>query len=636
MPAIRPEPTDTSFETPAMADTGALDYYKNVAYDALYHSPVSGSYRMSSLYQEKNDTDLGKLTPDEANQQYGMDGELKFDEPITESAASLMQQRKAAEMRREYLLQAGSENHWGRSLSGFGVSMVSQLVDPVNLASMFLPVVGENRLLQGVKEAPGLFSKGLISPKTLAKLTTTNPLGYRLAKGALEGLVGMSLVRPFDIIPTLQEQGHYEWTDEFKNLAISAGLGAGLHATLGAISDHFNSLKKGLQSIDPGTHEAAVASAVSDLAKDEHVTSPAKIIDVDHNLVDHDIQGRFDEEDVQGQRSQEQMPSDLPKGSKSGDTITPEMNSGEKIELRNGYRLEISDDEGLKGPDVTNNLPDLNDAKLLTYRDSKGNYAGRLIIEKLKDGLWVVSDHELNDSAMGKGLGRQAVTKLADILGSIGSYGGASEDAIKMWKAIGAKKEGSGYLLEGKSKYQTAIKGSSGKIFTSDTIPAIEGKSNSQIPHSEMAHYLPEDERKGSSFGFVDKDGNFKSFLDVARDKMNPEAIKQETQSRIESTQSQESKPQPEKTAETPIPSDKELGTQPVEAPEQVKMKSDDEKERAELQALLQAEMADLEKSIGDLNADEFKIVKGSEDKDLGAKTKAVESGINCILKKAI
>ena len=101
-----------------MADPGALSYYGDVASDALFHSPVHGSYRMSQAFLEQHYGDFGresdKLSPAEATQLYGMGGELKFDEPVYESYAKLVQDRNLAEIGREYELSAGREGHVGR------------------------------------------------------------------------------------------------------------------------------------------------------------------------------------------------------------------------------------------------------------------------------------------------------------------------------------------------------------------------------------------------------------------------------------------------------------------------------------------------------------------------------------------
>lgn len=285
MSAIRPSPRDTSFVTPDVATTDFADYASTLIYDSLYHSPVSGVYRMSKSYFEKHDESFPMLSPDEANKNYGMDGELKFSEPVRESFALLLRDRKIAELRREYELNAGSRDHWGRKISGFGVSMASTILDPVNLAAMFVPVVGEIRYAQGLERAAGFLNRGLISPKTVMNLVGRNRTGFRLAKGTLEGAVGAALVEPFNLIPAIDEQSHYSWKNSALNIVFSAGLGAGIRGVGGYISDNFINVSRGMQQLDPQTHEAAVMSAVSDIVQDKPVTSPAEVVSADHNVI---------------------------------------------------------------------------------------------------------------------------------------------------------------------------------------------------------------------------------------------------------------------------------------------------------------------------------------------------------------
>jgi hypothetical protein len=294
MSAIRPAPRNTSFEQPAMADTGAGSYYGNVALDALYHSPVPGSYRMSELFLEKHFGDSGKqsdkISPQQASEQYGLDGELKFDEPVFESYARLLHDRKLAELRREYELTSGGEGHWGRKLTGFGVGMVSSVIDPVNLASMFIPIVGQSRFLSGAKGGVSLLEKGLVSPRGVVKMVGGNRLGVRLATGAIEGSVGSVLVEPLNIIPSLQEQANYDYKDSLLNVVFGGTMGATIHAGGGWLGDKWKAMHESLRVMEPQTHEAAVMGAVSDIIQDSPVESPADVISVDPHFIERELQ----------------------------------------------------------------------------------------------------------------------------------------------------------------------------------------------------------------------------------------------------------------------------------------------------------------------------------------------------------
>lgn len=565
MPSIRPEPVDTFFETPAMADTGALDYYKNLTYDTLYHSPVSSLSRMSGLFAEKNDDTTEMLSAEEATKQYGVDDELKFDEPIRQGAAVEMQQRKLAELRREYELQSGSGDNWGRKISGFGVSMVSQLIDPVNLAAMFLPVVGENRALTGIQRASSLLERGLISPKTLAKMVGTSPLGYRLGKGAIEGLVGTAITRPLDIIPTLYEGGHYDWTDEAKNLGTGAILGAGLHAVVGAIFDKFKAFREGMKQLNPETHEANVMGAVSDLMQDKPVMSPEKITSVDHTLVSHDIEGRYDEEEVPYTRFVEQMPTDI----RTKSPLQDETYKFSNISLNDGYKLVIT-------------RPNENDGAVsFEYQNKEGKKVGHLDLHYINEGGvpagWWVDTHDV-EGARGKGLGRQAISKLANQLGEIRSSTGMSPEAEKMWKAIGSRKD------------------------------KVEDHGYGDVQYTKLA-----DDTTTSS----------------------QDSINSEIHSRVQQIAQAESKPTSQKVLDQMQSSsqalDKSDSSPPAEPVEHYSTE-----EMKEFQSDLQAESAEWEKMAGELKPEEQNFVNKALNPDANAIKSAVGEGVNCILNKAL
>lgn len=253
-------------------DPGAFNYYATSAWDAIYHSPFSGVYRATQLGIEssgalngltwnpengttfdQNDADrqYNVLTPKEATQKYGLDGQLKFDEPINESAARLMYQRKLDENDRAYILQTGATSGF-RHAAGMGVGMAATLVDPLNVAMMFTPVVGEVRMASMV-----------------AKYGVTRA---RLAAGAIEGFVGSAMAEPFVLLPAMQEQANYGLADSALNLGFGAVLGAGLHAGLGAVGDRIRALK-------PKEANAIFESAMNDVLQDRPVSAPAKVFE---------------------------------------------------------------------------------------------------------------------------------------------------------------------------------------------------------------------------------------------------------------------------------------------------------------------------------------------------------------------
>jgi hypothetical protein len=133
--------------------------------------------------------------------------------------------RKAAESARQDALARAPGGFWaGTAVIGAGIG--TSLLDPINVASAFVPVVGEARFASMVG-ALGL-------------------TGARLARGAGEGFVGAAMVEPIVLGAAAAEQADYGMADSVTNLAFGTVVGGGLHVGAGAIGDW---LKKGGKSI---------------------------------------------------------------------------------------------------------------------------------------------------------------------------------------------------------------------------------------------------------------------------------------------------------------------------------------------------------------------------------------------------
>lgn len=219
-----PERSPDQTLVPETPDPGMFKYLSTTVRDALYHSPASGVYRFAELAGADSFTGQ-ELQPEEATKKYGIPGELQFFEPINDYAAQIMQRRKFAEIDREAMLGLGA-NSLGRRAAGFGTSLIATILDPINLASMFVPVVGEVKFAQMVTRFGGSLPKA------------------RLAAGAVEGLVGSAMVEPFVLLPALYEGSHYGMVDSAMNLGFGAVLGGPIHALAGSLGDDIGKFRQ--------------------------------------------------------------------------------------------------------------------------------------------------------------------------------------------------------------------------------------------------------------------------------------------------------------------------------------------------------------------------------------------------------
>ena len=99
--------------------------------------------------------------------------------------------------------------------------LAGSVVDPINIASAFIPVVGEARYASWLAKASSPLGR----------------FGVRVGAGALEGAVGAAVVEPFIYISATDAQLNYTAADSFLNVMFGGVLGAGLHSIGGAALD---------------------------------------------------------------------------------------------------------------------------------------------------------------------------------------------------------------------------------------------------------------------------------------------------------------------------------------------------------------------------------------------------------------
>lgn len=201
---------------PASAEAGraaALD-------EALAGNPTAVGYDYVKLkYLNANP----RLTREDAQQRVAEAG-VKLDIPessYTPEALDMLIERKRDEVRRQDILARAP----GGALQGtlrFGVGLAASIIDPLNVASAFIPVVGPARYA-GMLERAGAGA--------LARA------GVRAQVGAVEGFAGAAALEPLVYFGRTQMQDDYDMSDSLLNLAFGTVLGGGLHVAAGRVSD---------------------------------------------------------------------------------------------------------------------------------------------------------------------------------------------------------------------------------------------------------------------------------------------------------------------------------------------------------------------------------------------------------------
>ncbi|WP_417448353.1 hypothetical protein [Idiomarina abyssalis] len=199
---------------------------KATADEAWKQSPLSSILRMDELRRTEavaRENEL-KVDPEKLNKDYGGLG-LKFDKEEYQSVASLIADRKRAELRRKAILEQSDDSLSTTGLK-FATGLAVSMADPINIGASFIPIVGEARFARmvasiGVNKA-------------------------RVARGVIEGSVGAAIVEPVVLAAAMQEQADYDFNDSLMNLAFGTVMGGGLHLGAGKLKDKIDGWQNNL------------------------------------------------------------------------------------------------------------------------------------------------------------------------------------------------------------------------------------------------------------------------------------------------------------------------------------------------------------------------------------------------------
>lgn len=182
---------------------------------------ITPAYPAYNIPEQRAEPDTPLITAEQARQQVADAGvKLNIEESgIRQGALDILIQRKQAERQRQMVLDSAPGSSVPlQLLAGFGASVL----DPINIASAFIPVVGEARTAALLERAGS---------------SVAARLGARAQVGAIEGAVGAAAVEPIVLAASAQDQSDYGIKDSLLNIAFGSVLGGGLHGAGGFVSD---------------------------------------------------------------------------------------------------------------------------------------------------------------------------------------------------------------------------------------------------------------------------------------------------------------------------------------------------------------------------------------------------------------
>lgn len=253
-------PADTSAPVSLMSLEPTFgEYFEAAAGNVLRDSPVSSIARYVELDLANADRYHTKrtVTPEQANAQAEEAG-VKVDfgtAKYTPEAVNLMIQRAHTRHVRDTTIGRYNPN-MGTQL---GVTLLSSLADPLNLAVGAIPFVGEARYATLLAGAGGAMGRATL----------------RAGIGAAEGAVWTAAMEPLIALSATQEGRDYYLADSMRNVLFGAALGAGLHSAGGAIADKLFKRQFGMKPVETPAdiihrvpeeiNEVALRSALADM-----------------------------------------------------------------------------------------------------------------------------------------------------------------------------------------------------------------------------------------------------------------------------------------------------------------------------------------------------------------------------------
>lgn len=379
-----------------------------------------------------------RLSTDEAKEQIKQTG-LPLSVPeasYTQEALDIIIERKQSELLRKD--QMDRAKGIVPAVGQFTAMLAAQVVDPINVAASFVPVVGPARYTA-----------------MMAKATTAGARALtRLKVGAIEGVAGAAIVEPFVYRATQREQADYTMYDSMLNIGLGAVMGAGLHAGFGAVGDL---IRKGVRpdvataTVKPtGETPRFVANAAPETREAMFKSSIAQELEGRPTSVE--AVGNFDNKLNTVNESSPINRIAKSEGLTVVESSTVELPSGKMVD---GYEVAIK-----KGSEDI----------------------GIVQAEKMKDGSVQFFWSSMDDSVKGKGFASESYRKIIDSAKRDGvtratSDSSVSVEASRVWESLGAKISEDAELIPAKNKlewdkYQTKSGKPVYEIDTSNITPS--------------------------------------------------------------------------------------------------------------------------------------------------------------------
>ena len=210
--------------------------------EALYYNPTNALGRLVNQGFLEGQQGAA-LTKDEwAESEFFREGIEVGDEGIKTGMASLLAERHDERASFRATLNR-SRGGIGLTAAQFGVGLAASVIDPINVASAFIPSV--------------TIARGATMAAKMGRVK-----GNRFMTGAMDGAIGATVVEPLVIGAAYAEQDRdYGLMNSFLNVTVGAALGGAIFYGAGKISDRYKRLP---QSTKDEAQHTSVGQAILD------------------------------------------------------------------------------------------------------------------------------------------------------------------------------------------------------------------------------------------------------------------------------------------------------------------------------------------------------------------------------------
>lgn len=148
----------------------------------------------------------------------GLEGQIKPVEGYRQEALDIVMGSKQLENAAGLV----SENQGiGGTIAGFGAGLAASFMDPINIASAFVPVAGEARVMSLMAGASGIGQRAAI----------------RAGLGAASGALGAAMIEPMIYLGQQEVQADYTFANSMLNMSFGAIMGGVMHAGGGTFAE---------------------------------------------------------------------------------------------------------------------------------------------------------------------------------------------------------------------------------------------------------------------------------------------------------------------------------------------------------------------------------------------------------------